>query len=183
MQGERARLARDVLQAIGSAIVSDTKSFSVETDMEGSSATVFALSCAPRDQGQLIGRDGRMFKALLVIVAAIGAARGEQLHISGVRKPEQPTGSIRRPKPKFNPDWPRDSVKWLAEAVCSAVFDCRAKASIRDLPRGGCVDIDLPEHKGGYLHSHSDEMAAIRTVFASIGTNHGCSLIIDFKTT
>lgn len=182
MQGERARLARDVLQAIGSAIVSDTKSFAVETDMEGSSATVFALRCSAKDKGQLIGRGGKMFQSLLVIVAAIGVVRGEQLSISEVRKPDRPAILSRRPEPAFNPDWPKDSVKWLAEAVCSAVFNCKAAASIRDLPRGGCVDIDLPEHKAGYLHSYSDEMTAIRTVFAAIGTNHGCSLVIDFKT-
>jgi predicted RNA-binding protein YlqC (UPF0109 family) len=183
MQGERALLARDVLQAVCAALLADRNSLAVETDMEGLSATVFALRCAPRDKGQLIGRHGKMFGSLLVIVSAIGAVRGEQLSISEVRPTSGPSISIRKADPKFDPNWPKDSVKWLAEAVCSAVFNCKAQASIRPLPRGGCVEIDLPEHKGGYLHTYSDEMAAIRTVFAAIGTNHGCSLIIDFKIT
>lgn len=177
MQGERAIVARDVLQAIGSALVSDQKSFAVETDMEGSSATVFALRCAAKDRGQLIGRGGKMFRALLVVVAAIGRPKGEQLSISEVRRSDRPAVPFIKPNPEHNPDWPRDSVKWLAEAVCSRVFNCKAKATIRDLPRGGCVEVGLPIG----LHCTSDEVAAIRTIFAAVGTNHGCSLIIDFK--
>lgn len=177
---ERAILARDVLQAIGSSLVSDRSSFAVETDMEGASTTVFALRCAPKDKGQLIGRGGKMFRALRTITAAVGAPKGEQLSISDVRNTSKVSVALPRSNPEFDPNWPRDSVKWLAEAVCSSVFNCKTVASVRDLPRGGCIEIELQKQPTTNI---SDQIAAIRTVFQAVGTNHGCSLVMDFKTT
>jgi predicted RNA-binding protein YlqC (UPF0109 family) len=179
VQGERAILARDVLQAIGSALVSDTSSFGVETELSGESVTVFALRCAAQDRGQLIGRGGKMFRALLDIVAAIGLPKGEQLSISEVRKPERPQLSKPTGEIPFNPKWPRESVEWLAQIVSSAAFSAEAEIQIREMPRGGCVTVLLPVTHRPELHT--ELMSAIRTVFAAIGTNHGCSLIIDFS--
>lgn len=178
MQGERAALARDVLQAIGSSLVSDTKSFAVETEMEGDSVTVFALRCAANDKGQLVGQGGKMFRALLSITAAIGSTKGEQLSISEVRRPYRPAVSTPRNKPVYDPDWPRASVQWLASAVCSAVFSAKAKAEINPMPRGGVVLITLDR----VVRMDPTLLAAIRTVFRAIGINHGCELLIDFKT-
>jgi predicted RNA-binding protein YlqC (UPF0109 family) len=176
---QRAILARDVLQAIGSCLVSDRESFRVETDLEGASITVFSLHCAAKDKGHLIGKGGRMFRALLVIVKAIGVVRGEQLSISEVHAPGSAV-TLPKSKPPFNPDWPREAVKWLAEAICSAVFDCPVSASIREMDKGGCVTVELASHRKHLIQSSPDRLESIRTVFTSIGINHGCSLLIDF---
>ena len=74
----------DVLEWIARRLVDDPDAVRVETE-EREDAVVFKLFVAPDDVGKVIGRQGRMARALRSIVRAAGARAEERyvLEIAG----------------------------------------------------------------------------------------------------
>lgn len=169
--------AREVLIAIGNALVSDASAFRVEVDFSGLRATVLSIRCAGQDRGRLIGRDGRMFKSLLHIVQAIGETKGHQIEISEVKNPPIPALSPRLPQPVYRDDWPERDIVGLARIVCSAAFGAPADIQCHRLPRGACLSVRVAPSPRVQAEQLKE---AIRTVFRAVGINHGCKLVVDF---
>jgi uncharacterized protein len=66
---------KEVLEYIARALVDDPDSVEV-TEVESDRAIVLQLRVAPDDMGKVIGKRGRMAKALRSLVRAAGTQRG-----------------------------------------------------------------------------------------------------------
>lgn len=60
---------KDLLEFISRYLVDEPDKVSVET-LEGQRAMILQLSVAPDDMGKVIGRNGRLAKALRTLIAA-----------------------------------------------------------------------------------------------------------------
>ena len=174
-----AMVARDVLRAIGTALVSKPSEFDALVEMHGRTATVFVIRAAVEDRGQMIGRDGRMFMALQEVVRAIGELGHHQVSISEVMAPTRVCLIRRRNNPPFNANWPKKDTQLLAGVVCSAMFGEPVEVSLVEGSKTACLSISGNNIIG---HRRSDDvMEAIRTIFHAVGIAHGCKLVVDFS--
>lgn len=69
------------LKDIAQAIVDSPESVSVTVDSETDDSVNFVLSVAPEDMGMVIGRHGRIAKAIRIVMKAAGSNCGKKVNV------------------------------------------------------------------------------------------------------
>lgn len=71
---------KETLQAIIESIVSEPSQVSIN-EVEGEKAIVFEVKVLEADMGKIIGREGRIAKAIRTIMKAVAAKDGKRVSI------------------------------------------------------------------------------------------------------
>ena len=70
-------MERDLIEYIAKSLVDDPSSVSVQ-EVEGDKSTVIELRVAPNDIGKVIGKYGRIAKALRTVLSASASKTGKR---------------------------------------------------------------------------------------------------------
>ena len=71
---------KDSLQAIITSLVNDEQSVSIN-EIDGEKSIVFEVKVAQSDMGKVIGKEGRIAKAIRTIMKALAAKEGKKVTI------------------------------------------------------------------------------------------------------
>lgn len=71
---------KDSLNAIITSLVNDTDSVSIN-EVEGEKSTVLEVKVASSDMGKVIGKEGRIAKAIRTIMKALAAKEGKKVTV------------------------------------------------------------------------------------------------------
>ena len=71
---------KDSLQAIITSLVNDEQSISIN-EIDGEKSIVFEVKVAQSDMGKVIGKEGRIAKAIRTIMKALAAKEGKKVTI------------------------------------------------------------------------------------------------------
>ncbi|MDO5556376.1 MAG: KH domain-containing protein [Clostridia bacterium] len=71
---------KDSLQAIITSLVNDEGSVSIN-EIDGEKSVIFEVKVAESDVGKVIGREGRIAKAIRTIMKALAAKEGKKVSI------------------------------------------------------------------------------------------------------
>lgn len=71
---------KDILETIIKNLVSDKESISVN-EIEGEKSIIFEVKVAQNDMGKIIGKEGRVAKAIRTIVKAVAAKEEKRVTI------------------------------------------------------------------------------------------------------
>lgn len=71
---------KESLQAIITSLVNDEQSVSIN-EIDGEKSIVFEVKVAQNDMGKVIGREGRIAKAIRTIMKALAAKEGKKVTI------------------------------------------------------------------------------------------------------
>ena len=71
---------KESLQAIITSLVNDEQSVSIN-EIDGEKSIVFEVKVAQNDMGKVIGREGRIAKAIRTIMKALAAKEGKKVSV------------------------------------------------------------------------------------------------------
>ena len=71
---------RELVDSIAKALVTDPEAVNVTEELDGD-ITVIKLQVAPEDMGKIIGKQGRIAKALRTVVKAASAKTGSKVQV------------------------------------------------------------------------------------------------------
>ena len=71
---------RELVESIAKALVTDPEAVNVTEELDGD-ITVIKLQVAPEDMGKIIGKQGRIAKALRTVVKAASAKTGSKVQV------------------------------------------------------------------------------------------------------
>ena len=71
---------KESLEFIIKSLVSDTKSVSIN-EIEGEKSVVYEVKVADSDMGRIIGKEGRIAKAIRTIMKSIAAKEGKKVTV------------------------------------------------------------------------------------------------------
>ena len=71
---------KESLQAIITSLVNDEQSVSIN-EIDGEKSIVFEVKVAQSDMGKVIGREGRIAKAIRTIMKALAAKEGKKVSV------------------------------------------------------------------------------------------------------
>lgn len=75
---------KELVEVLARALVDDPEAVSV-TETGGASTVVVELRVAPEDMGKVIGRQGRVVKAIRTVVKAAGIKQGKKVSVEVVQ--------------------------------------------------------------------------------------------------
>ena len=76
---------KDVLQTIIETLVENKSEINI-TEVDGEKSTIFEVKVAESDMGRVIGKEGRIAKAIRTIFKAIGAKEQKKVTIEFIEK-------------------------------------------------------------------------------------------------
>lgn len=71
---------KDSLEAIITSLVNDPSSVSIN-EVDGEKAIIFEVKVANSDMGRVIGREGKMAKAIRTIMKALAIKEGKKVNV------------------------------------------------------------------------------------------------------
>ena len=71
---------KDSLEAIITSLVNDPSSVSIN-EVDGEKAIIFEVKVANSDMGRVIGREGKMAKAIRTIMKALATKEGNKVNV------------------------------------------------------------------------------------------------------
>ncbi len=71
---------KDSLEAIITSLVNDPSSVSIN-EVDGEKAIIFEVKVANSDMGRVIGREGKMAKAIRTIMKALATKEGKKVNV------------------------------------------------------------------------------------------------------
>ena len=71
---------KDSLEAIITSLVNDPSSVSIN-EVDGEKAIIFEVKVAKSDMGRVIGREGKMAKAIRTIMKALATKEGKKVNV------------------------------------------------------------------------------------------------------
>lgn len=71
---------KDSLEAIITSLVNDSSSVSIN-EVDGEKAIIFEVKVANSDMGRVIGREGKMAKAIRTIMKALATKEGKKVNV------------------------------------------------------------------------------------------------------
>ena len=71
---------KDSLEAIITSLVNDPSSVSIN-EVDGEKAIIFEVKVAESDMGKVIGREGRIAKAIRTIMKSLAAKEGKKVNV------------------------------------------------------------------------------------------------------
>ncbi len=71
---------RELVESIAKALVTDPEAVNVTEELDGD-ITVIKLQVAPEDMGKIIGKQGRIAKALRTVVKAASVKTGSKVQV------------------------------------------------------------------------------------------------------
>ena len=71
---------KDSLEAIITSFVNDSSSVSIN-EVDGEKAIIFEVKVANSDMGRVIGREGKMAKAIRTIMKALATKEGKKVNV------------------------------------------------------------------------------------------------------
>lgn len=71
---------KDSLEAIITSLVNDPSSVSIN-EVDGEKAIIFEVKVANSDMGRIIGREGKMAKAIRTIMKALATKEGKKVNV------------------------------------------------------------------------------------------------------
>ena len=72
MSASRPSTPRELCEFLVRQLVDDGEAVSIEETIEEDGRVVLVVHCAPEDRGKVIGRDGRIARAMRTVVRAAG---------------------------------------------------------------------------------------------------------------
>ena len=71
---------KDSVEAIITSLVNDSSSVSIN-EVDGEKAIIFEVKVANSDMGRVIGREGKMAKAIRTIMKALATKEGKKVNV------------------------------------------------------------------------------------------------------
>ena len=163
-------------------MVSHPENLLVESRLLSASMTI-TLQAHAADTARLIGEGAMTYRAINIIMRAVGAQLGTRISIPPVREPV--VGEPERYKFTANPDWPKDRIlELLADTVraCFCFPDAISIAPDHDDDNiTTTAEITVSRSEPAELVDALQK--SLTRVFDAIGRNHGRLFAIDILAT
>jgi predicted RNA-binding protein YlqC (UPF0109 family) len=134
----------------------------------------FTLVVHPKDQGRFVGKAGSTIWAIQTLLYFAGLA---QIGYSYTVKLIEPDFQQKDDKPlRFNPNWPRQRIRELVDAILSTCIPCHAKYTLSE-PTETIALINLTITKYLRINLNDPNFAdAIATVLKTAGMSNGVNI-------
>lgn len=158
-------------------IVGYPEDFKMHRLYSGETLSTYVIHCHAADVPRILGKGGRRFDALKIILSAAGQRGGRLMKL--VRVVEHEIRSAQKfSKFKYDPNWRRSDIQALIESLFAAVFKLPVAVKIFDTSEGTAV-IDV-----SYDRNESKQLVyvmqpSVQNVFEAVGVKAGCQLTLQ----